>query len=400
MMFFVACAASAVTLTSRQRSLPGGHSLSAVLSLGGEASEVRRLRGGEFAASEVRGLALSQLQRHAKKTLGIPDDRIDAALDSAKPREALLTLIEQRCKQELHLVTFATHEQGLLQRLAHNEFGCEVAILGMGSKWKGYMDSKMRAVLDYVKALPPERVVVYLDAFDTLMLKDPSRTLVRAFEATRCDVLVSEDPYIMSPALTKLRFGAGNVLERAGGDRAVANAGMFMGYAGALVALIESLFEMGYKDDQIALNKAVQANGQIKVDLDHEIFHNANQTRDKDILPQDLQKRKLAAALDAAKAALAQARASGADAVGLAEAELELAQQTLKLAQAKQVRERLASTIGAEQPQGNAPPDDVPQLASYFISFPFGVAENWDGWAKRVQRDALFHVLGLFTGDK
>ena len=37
---------------------------------------------------------------------------------------------------------------------------------------------------------------------------------------------------------------------------------------------------------------------------------------------------------------------------------------------------------------------------AYFISFPFGNAEDWEGWAKRVQRDALFHVLGLFTGDK
>jgi hypothetical protein len=197
---------------------------------------------------------------------------------------------------------------------------------------------------------------------------------VRDFKKKGCEVLVSEDPYIMSPALTKLRFGAGNVLERMDGDRAVANAGMFMGYAGSLVTLIERLFAMGFKasghrppplgrtstsrhlppptrpsvlrsfqpnpdpnpnpyqDDQIALNKAVQESGDaILVDLEHDIFHNANKTSDRELLDD------------------------------------------------------------AERAQ---------RCGAYFISFPFGNAEDWEGWAKRVQRDAVFHVLGLFTGDK
>ena len=78
--------------------------------------------------------------------------------------------------------------------------------------------------------------------------------------------------------------------------------------------------------------KAVQESGDaILVDLEHDIFHNANKTSDRELLDD------------------------------------------------------------AERAQ---------RCGAYFISFPFGNAEDWEGWAKRVQRDAVFHVLGLFTGDK
>ena len=88
------------------------------------------------------------------------------------------------------MITYATHKQGLLERLQHNEFGIAVATLGLGETWRGYMHSKMRAVLEYVKALPPERVVVYLDAFDTLILKE-TRGLVRALKTSRRPSLAS-----------------------------------------------------------------------------------------------------------------------------------------------------------------------------------------------------------------
>ena len=97
---------------------------------------------------------------------------MDQALDSsADPRRQLITLISRLEQRRLHLVTYATHEQGLLPRLVGNDFGREVVVLGMGEAWKGYMESKMAAILQYVSALPSDCVVVYLDAFDSLILK-------------------------------------------------------------------------------------------------------------------------------------------------------------------------------------------------------------------------------------
>jgi hypothetical protein len=241
------------------------------------------------------------------------------------------------------------------------------------------MESKMRAVLEYVKSLPAERVVVYLDAFDSLILKDPHRqaALLSAFRALECEIVVSEDPYIMGETITKLRFAAGSLNDAAKGAmsqveaalkgklvdeerlRSVANAGMFMGYAGSLRRLIEGLFAMGYKDDQIALNKAVQADPSIKIDLEHAIFHNMNQTR--------------------AGAKEANALLALSDEIG------EIA--------ARSRRDR--GELGSKEEDGAA-------LArgAFFVSFPFGAAEDFSGWAARVQRDALFHVRGFVTGEK
>ena len=138
----------------------------------------------------TRALTLSQLCTRAVKTLALPEEKVNAALDQPNPRQSLIALIEARERQELHVITYATHKQGLLERLQHNEFGIAVATLGLGETWRGYMHSKMRAVLEYVKALPPERVVVYLDAFDTLILKE-TRGLVRALKTSRRPSLAS-----------------------------------------------------------------------------------------------------------------------------------------------------------------------------------------------------------------
>ena len=318
-------------------------------------------------ALETNKLPLSHLCKRAR-ALGIPEERVDQALDDpGDPRRQLIAMISHIEKKPLHFVAYATHEQGLLPKLVGNEFSTEVTVLGMGDAWKGYMESKMRAVLDYVKALPADRVVVYLDAFDSLILKDPQReaALLAAFAALDCEILVSEDPYIMGETITKLRFAAGTLHDAAKGAigqmeaaikgklvdeerlKSVANAGMFMGYAGSLRRLIEDLFAMGYKDDQIALNKAVQADQSIRIDLDHAIFHNMNQTR-----------------------------------AGTKESNL-----LLSLSE--------HGKIASEE-------EDVNALArgAFFVSFPFGAAEDFSGWAARVQRDALFHVRGFVTGEK
>ena len=136
------------------------------------------------------------------------------------------------------------------------------------------------------------------DAFDSLILKDPLQeaALLSAFKALECEILVSEDPYICGETITKLRFAAGTLQDAAKGAighidaaikgkladdeslRSVANAGMFMGYAGSLRRLLETLFAMGYK----ATDRSEQGGAggpSIKVDVDHAIFHNMNQTR-------------------------------------------------------------------------------------------------------------------------
>ena len=41
-------------------------------------------------------------------------------------------------KQNVEIVTFATHEEGTLNDLVHNQYNVPIKVLGFGEKWNGF----------------------------------------------------------------------------------------------------------------------------------------------------------------------------------------------------------------------------------------------------------------------
>lgn len=68
------------------------------------------------------------------------------------------------------VLTYATHDQGYFKTLKESctRFGYDLRVLGFGEKWKGY-GKKFIAVIEALQSLPPDQLVMFVDAFDVFM---------------------------------------------------------------------------------------------------------------------------------------------------------------------------------------------------------------------------------------
>ena len=173
--------------------------------------------------------------------------------------------------EKVHYVTYATHDQGMFRELVNNPHGVEIKVLGWGEKWKGFGD-KLIGVLEHIKTLPPDDYVVFLDGFDTRVLKPPDDIIQRFDSYGSPKILVSKSEHAAPTAyFTRKLFGACGEW--------MANAGMWMGRVGDAVEFIDMckkhLAESG-DDDQRAMNTVCRNYPQLKVVIDHRcvVFQN------------------------------------------------------------------------------------------------------------------------------
>ena len=167
----------------------------------------------------------------------------------------------------IHFVTYATHETGMFRKLIDNKYGVEIKVLGMGTKWNGFMD-KIRGVNEYsteVAEKSEKDIIVFIDGFDTIIGKNVN-SLIEKFQKYNCDILVSEEPRIKY--ISQKLFG---------NYPTIANSGMYMGYAKNIKRMTDLILERETKDDQEALNFCINTfNDELnaRIDTEKEIFYN------------------------------------------------------------------------------------------------------------------------------
>lgn len=66
---------------------------------------------------------------------------------------------------DVEVVTYATHSFGNYENLINNKHGIKITTLGWGKPWKGLM-YKYIDLYDYIKDMPDNRIIVFLDGFD------------------------------------------------------------------------------------------------------------------------------------------------------------------------------------------------------------------------------------------
>lgn len=169
----------------------------------------------------------------------------------------------------VHYITYATHDQGMFRKLVENSYGVEIKVLGWGEKWKGFGD-KITGIIEHIKTLPPHDYVVFLDGFDTEIVKPPRDIVERFNSYGPPGILASQclNVYIM-----RRLFGTCN-------DKFIANSGMWMGRADNAVKFLDackSVLPESNNDDQKAMNTVCRKYPQLKVVVDHKklIFHNS-----------------------------------------------------------------------------------------------------------------------------
>lgn len=170
----------------------------------------------------------------------------------------------------VEVVTYANKSFGLFEELVHNTFNVPVKVLGWGRPWKGYSD-KSKGLLEYInESKNDDDLIVFVDGFDSKINKNPEN--VRAiFESYGCKVLFSKDPESFSKAVTRTIFPTCS--------DAVANAGMYAGYAKYLKIILEDELSRTCQDDQVNFNKMIcDTYDFIKIDKEQRLFENIAST--------------------------------------------------------------------------------------------------------------------------
>ena len=174
------------------------------------------------------------------------------------------------------VVTVATHKEGLFDKLIHNKFDIQINVLGFGQKWTGFK-MKTELVYEHIKGLEDNKIVIYLDGFDST-INGNLTTAISRFKNTRSKVLFSRD--VDYPFFGLERF----VFPRCKGNMNL-NCGMYMGYAKYLKLVLKEVLNQKCKDDQVVVNRLCQKLTFIDVDENESIFKNIYNTRklDKEI---------------------------------------------------------------------------------------------------------------------
>lgn len=191
--------------------------------------------------------------------------------------------------QKLHVLTFATHSEGMYKDLVDDvkrRNNLDLTVIGWGRKWIDYFD-KLENVLSEIKELPSNDVVIIIDAFDTRMVPGyNANDILTIYNSTfgGSGVVFSKDmiPFEdMVPVC--LQFFGRYLRQRVfGGDL---NAGMYIGRVEHMVPLLNSALQtQGCRgDDQCAFNKLTDT-FKLRTDEDFKLFRNLHHSeREKHI---------------------------------------------------------------------------------------------------------------------
>lgn len=180
------------------------------------------------------------------------------------------------------IVVYATHADGMYQALIDdaNAFNVPITVLGWGEPWVAYRQ-KMEATLAFVRTLPPETIVISLDAFDAKMARHPQGA-VDIFKALNVDICFSSDQIFNK----FVDFVTNSVYKSTCADSNMKyiNAGMYLGYACKIEKLVTHLMHThpNINDDQLMMCiecERVSRMFNIHVDQSNTIFHNIHVTQ-------------------------------------------------------------------------------------------------------------------------
>lgn len=176
----------------------------------------------------------------------------------------------------MKVVTYATHSYGTFEEIINNPHGVKVDVLGMDSKWLGFMD-KIKGVYQYCQKLSDDEIVVFIDGFDSTIIKSLDG-LEKVFNTLNCGVLLSNNPKILGKYINNKIFGTCK-------NGITANSGLYMGTVYYLKIFLKATLEEEYEDDQTNFNSVCSQFDWVKVDEDNLIFYNKELNDDPNWVP-------------------------------------------------------------------------------------------------------------------
>lgn len=176
--------------------------------------------------------------------------------------------------EKIHFVTVATQSEGYLPVLEQQltEKNAKLHKLAMGKEWEGHMMKDLE-MIDFLKNIDNNDIVVFLDGFDTLMLSGCDE-IVEKFKSFDAKMVLSIEN------VGSLSFIHDAVFEKINGY--YFNAGLYMGRAKFMLDFLEDMYTNDYdkKSNQKTwmkhLNRLSNVNKLegIKFDINSDIFLN------------------------------------------------------------------------------------------------------------------------------
>ncbi|CXI36082.1 procollagen lysine 5-dioxygenase, putative [Plasmodium berghei] len=126
-----------------------------------------------------------------------------------KCKKAKINIIEMQSRIKnikLHVLTFATHEQGYFKTLQESckKLNIDLIVLGMGNKWEGFI-SKLINVKEYLKKCNDKDIILFVDGFDTIFIQ-PSNVIIERYILNYDNFFVCTSESAYSSNIFLLRF--------------------------------------------------------------------------------------------------------------------------------------------------------------------------------------------------
>lgn len=147
-------------------------------------------------------------------------------------------------------------------------------IIGRSLTWKGWL-ARMDAYLQYAKKQNPETIIVFVDCFDALAVREPTDFL-KTFQSFDADIVVGAGSVCGGNCEPLKEYWNETKTPHHHNNKYV-NAGFVTGYAGALVRMYQWCLDQKIADDQIAICRYINArpdDNVIKLDSSAQLVFN------------------------------------------------------------------------------------------------------------------------------
>lgn len=174
------------------------------------------------------------------------------------------------------LITVATHNDGYLPWLEKSceRFNIELIKLGYGQKWLGF-SWRLKLIIDYLKIINPNELVIFIDAYDVIMLRpldnieEYYNNIVRM---TNKKIIISEDKTIKNNIINILTDICAVVYFGKCKDTRIC-AGSYLGKAKYILEMLNRLNFNDDDDDQILFTSYINKYPEdIYIDTDNNFF--------------------------------------------------------------------------------------------------------------------------------
>ena len=163
---------------------------------------------------------------------------------------------------KIHIATVATHSERYLPVLEKmvEDRGTKLHKLGFGKEYQGHFMKDLE-MIEFLKPLPKDDIVVFLDGFDTLMLSD-TKEVIDKFKQTGKKMILSVENIRNSFLMHSYTFM--KVKEK------FINTGLYMGYCGYVLEFLQEMYTSDYseKSNQATWSSFLNTRTE-KVDLNH-----------------------------------------------------------------------------------------------------------------------------------